>query len=150
MNDPSTKPQVLVVEDEEALQRTMVDGLREANFEALSAYDGEHGLELAQERHPDLILLDIILPRRSGFEVLEALKADEGTRDIPVIVLTNLERISDVERMLSLGATNYLVKANYDVPDIVAKIREVLERRAEQQGRPLSRPVAAAGSGNDS
>jgi len=135
MNDTATKPKVLVVEDEEALQRTMVDALREAGFEALSASDGEHGLELAQARHPDLILLDIILPRRSGFEVLETLKADEGTSDIPVIVLTNLERISDVERMLSLGATNYLVKANYDIPDILGKIREVLEHHAVEQTR---------------
>jgi len=124
--EPTQK--VLFIEDEEALQRTLSDALREAGYDALSAYDGEQGLDVARTSKPDLILLDIILPRRSGFEVLEELKRSPETRDIPVIVLTNLERISDVERMLSLGATNYLVKANYELSDILAKIRHVLSR----------------------
>lgn len=121
------RKKILFVEDEEALQLTLCSALKEAGYTAVSAYDGEAAIALAERENPDLILLDIILPRRSGFEVLEELKANDSTRDIPVIVLTNLERISDVERMLSLGATNYLVKANYEVPDILTKIRQVLE-----------------------
>ena len=123
------KEKVLFIEDEESLQRTLTDALREAGYDALSAYDGEQGLEVARSQTPDLILLDIILPRRSGYEVLEELKAQDATKHIPVMVLTNLERISDVERMLSLGATNYLVKANYQIPDILTKIRHVLSRK---------------------
>lgn len=121
------KEKILFIEDEEALQTSLCSALRQAGYDAISAFDGEEGIEHAKNSKPDLILLDIILPRRSGFEVLEELKVDEGTRDIPVIVLTNLERISDVERMLSLGATNYLVKANYEIRDILVKIRQVLD-----------------------
>ena len=73
-----------------------------------------------------MILLDLILPKKSGFEVLEELKKDPATKNIPVIVLTNLEGSSDVERALSLGATTYLVKANYNLSDVLGKIELVL------------------------
>ncbi len=122
------RQKILFVEDEEALQVSLTSALKEAGYKPVSAYDGETAIALAEREHPDLILLDIILPRRSGFEVLEELKSNESTRDIPVIVLTNLERISDVERMLSLGATNYLVKANYEISDILTKVRQILDR----------------------
>lgn len=122
------RQKILFVEDEEALQTSLSSALKEAGYKTVAAYDGEAAIAMAAREHPDLILLDIILPRRSGFEVLEELKSNESTRDIPVIVLTNLERISDVERMLSLGATNYLVKANYDISEILSKVRQVLDR----------------------
>ncbi len=122
------RQKILFVEDEEALQVSLTSALKEAGYKPVSAYDGETAIALAEREHPDLILLDIILPRRSGFEVLEELKSNESTRDIPVIILTNLERISDVERMLSLGATNYLVKANYEISDILTKVRQILDR----------------------
>lgn len=126
------KKKILFVEDEEALQTSLTSALREAGYTTVSAYDGEAALTLAEREQPDLILLDIILPRRSGFEVLEELKSNEATQRIPVVVLTNLERISDVERMLSLGATNYLVKANYKIPDILMKIRQILDHEEMQ------------------
>ncbi len=96
-------------------------------FEIKTAFDGQAGLELAKEYKPDLILLDLILPKMDGFTVLEELKKDQSTKDIPVIVLTNLEGTSDVEKVLELGATTYLVKANYDLSEVVAKIRKTLE-----------------------
>ena len=95
----------------------------------VNAYDGEKGLELAQEAAPDLILLDLILPKMDGFSVLEKLKGDQKTKDIPVIVLTNLESVDDVEKVIGLGATTYLVKANYDLNDIAGKINEVLRQK---------------------
>lgn len=92
----------------------------------LSALDGEIGLSIAKEKNPDLILLDLILPRKDGFEVLKALKEDEKTKDIPVIVLTNLESVQDVEKALELGATTYLVKANYNLTEVLEKIRQTI------------------------
>ena len=118
---------ILFVEDESALQKTMNEILQQEGFEVLSAYDGKTGLETAQKEKPDLILLDLILPKMEGFEVLEHLKADEGTKQIPVIVLTNLEGVGDVDRALSMGATTYLVKANYELEEVVRKIRESLK-----------------------
>ena len=117
---------ILFIEDETALQKTLSAVMEQAGHTVVNAYDGEKGLELAQEAAPDLILLDLILPKMDGFSVLEKLKGDEKTKDIPVIVLTNLESVDDVEKVIGLGATTYLVKANYDLDDIAGKINEVL------------------------
>src|SRR3989344_1826756 len=117
---------ILFIEDEESLQRAMADILRENKYEVFSALDGEKGVELARTHLPDLILLDLILPKQNGFEVLQQLRRDSATKDIPIIVLTNLEGSADIERALSLGATTYLVKANYSLQDILVKIAAVL------------------------
>ncbi len=93
----------------------------------ISALDGEIGLRLAKTKKPDLILLDLVLPKAHGFEVLKRLKEDKETKDIPVIVLTNLEGIGDVDRAIELGATTYLVKANYSLEEVLEKIKKALE-----------------------
>ena len=118
---------VLLVEDEASLQQTLGTVLREEGFELVSALNGEDGIRMAHEEKPDIILLDLILPKRSGFEVLEELKKDEATKEIPVIVLTNLEGAGDIDRVLAAGATTYLVKANYGIEELIAKVREVLK-----------------------
>lgn len=92
----------------------------------VSALNGEIGLRLAETKKPDLILLDLILPRLNGFEVLKKLKEEKETKDIPIIVLTNLEGMGDVERAIELGATTYLVKAQYSLEEIVRKIKKAL------------------------
>ena len=117
---------ILFVEDEMALQKTFKDVLNEEGYEMLSAFDGEVGLRMSKEKKPDLILLDLILPKIDGFEFLEKLKADPETKDIPVIILTNLERTEDIERALELGATTYLVKANYTLKEVVEKVKKAL------------------------
>ncbi|OHA46723.1 MAG: hypothetical protein A3A80_02590 [Candidatus Terrybacteria bacterium RIFCSPLOWO2_01_FULL_44_24] len=118
---------ILFVEDERALQRTISEALRREGYEVLSAVDGETGARLAKEEKPDMILLDLILPRRSGFDVLQELKSDDVTKGIPVIVLTNLESPADVDKAIELGATTYLVKANYNLGDIVQKVKSTFE-----------------------
>ena len=117
---------VLFIEDESALQKTFGDILKQERYEMISALDGETGLRLAKTQKPDLILLDLILPRVNGFEVLKKLKEDKETKDIPVIVLTNLEGIGDVDKAVELGATTYLVKAQYSLEEVVQKIKQAL------------------------
>ncbi|MBI1888857.1 MAG: response regulator [Candidatus Spechtbacteria bacterium] len=117
---------ILFIEDEPNLQKTVGEILRAEGFEILEATDGEAGILLAKARHPDIILLDIILPKKDGFEVMKELKEDPETARSKIIVLTNLESSSDVERALALGATTYLVKANYNLEDVVAKIKQIL------------------------
>ena len=117
---------ILFVEDEAALQKTFSDILKQEGYEISGALDGEKGLELAKSENPDLILLDLVLPKMHGFEVLKALKKDENTKDIPIIVLTNLESMGDVEKALELGATTYLVKASYSLEEVVQKIKKAL------------------------
>ena len=117
---------ILAIEDEQALQKTLEDIFRQEGFNFISALNGETGIRAAKEQSPDLILLDLVIPREDGFSVLAELKRDEKTKDIPVIVLTNLEEMKDVQRILELGATTYLVKSNYSLEEIVEKTKEIL------------------------
>ena len=121
---------ILFIEDEEALQRALGDALNATGYRVLAATDGESGLAMTKRELPDLILLDLILPQKSGFEILDALKADVTTKNIPIIILTNLEGSEDVERALASGATTYLVKANYNVEDILKKVEGVLDHHS--------------------
>ena len=127
---------ILFIEDESALQKTFREILSQEGYEMISALDGEAGLKLANPpaggRKPDLILLDLILPKINGFDILRQLKKDEETKEIPVIVLTNLEGIGDVDKVIELGATTYLVKAQYSLEEIVEKIKKAFEERSER------------------
>lgn len=117
---------ILFIEDEYTLQKTFGEILKPEGYEMIPALDGEIGLRLAKNKKPDLILLDLILPKVNGFEVLKKLKEDEATKDIPVIVLTNLEGIGDIDKAIELGATTYLVKADYSLEEVVEKIKKAL------------------------
>jgi len=119
---------ILFVEDEPSLQKAIKELLTQEGYEVLSAFDGEEGLKKAKDQDPNLILLDLILPKKDGFEVLKELKADEKMKDIPVIVLTNLEGIGDVEKALSLGAKTYLVKANYELDDVLKMVKDNIRK----------------------
>jgi len=117
---------ILFIEDESALQKAFGEIFKQENYEMISALDGEVGLRLAKLKKPDLILLDLILPKKHGFEVLKALKEDTQTKDTPVIVLTNLAEAAEVEKALELGATTYLVKAQYSLEEVLEKIKRAL------------------------
>lgn len=119
-----TMKKILFIEDEQALQKTLGDILRRENYKVINALDGEIGLKLAKTQKPDLILLDIILPKMEGFDVLENLKENPATKEIPVIILTNLEKMEDVEKALRLGATTYLVKTDYSLTEVIEKIKK--------------------------
>ena len=95
-------------------------------YSVLSALDGELGLQTARKNLPDLILLDLVMPKMNGFEVLQALKGDAATKKIPVIVLTNLSEMADIDKVLELGATTYLVKGDHALTDILQKVKSIL------------------------
>jgi DNA-binding response OmpR family regulator len=118
---------ILFVEDEAALQEAFGEVLKQAGYEVIMALDGEIGLRLAKSEKPNLILLDLVLPKLHGFEVLKKLKKDKETEDIPVIVLTNLEKVEDVETAIELGAKTYLVKTQYNLEEVIDKIRKVIK-----------------------
>lgn len=117
---------ILFIEDEPSLQQTMGEILRQEEFNMIAALDGEEGLKKVKEERPDLILLDLILPKLDGFEVLKQIKANPETAKIPVIVLTNLEGATEIDKALELGATTYLVKANYEIDEVIDKIKQNL------------------------
>ena len=128
---------ILLIEDEPTLQKTVSEILSQEGYKILKALDGETGLSLAKSEKPDLILLDLILPKKNGFEVLKGLNEDPETADIKVMILTNLEGSKDIEKALELGATSYLVKSNYNLEDVVAKIKSLLQEDESEGQSPI-------------
>ncbi len=118
---------ILLIEDEAELRETMVEYLMGEKFEVVAAIDGQSGLEMTQKELPDLILLDIILPKMDGFTVLEEIKKNEKTRHIPVILLTNLESMENIQKAIEKGAYAYLIKADFKLEEVAKKIKEVLK-----------------------
>lgn len=117
---------ILFVEDESILQKAFGDVLQQKGYKILNALNGEIGLRMAKSENPDLILLDLVLPYLHGFEVLKKLKEDPETKEIPVIVLTNLEKMEDINKAIELGATTYLVKTEYKIEEVIEKIKKII------------------------
>lgn len=121
------KQKILIVEDDRALQSAMVEILAQEGYETASAFDGEEGVQKAETEKPDLILLDLILPRKDGYEVLAEIK-NGSNKNIPVLILTNLEEIENVQKALDLGAKTFMVKSDFSLRDIIEKIKENLPK----------------------
>jgi DNA-binding response OmpR family regulator len=113
---------ILLIEDERLLLEMYVSRLEKAGFEILSAEDGDMGLKIAQEKIPDLILLDIVMPGMSGYDVLKELKTNPSTKDIPVIVFSNLGQEEEIKKGLALGAEDYIVKTSVTPTELLEKI----------------------------
>lgn len=126
---PVEKPKILIVEDDAFLAGIYAGKFEKEGFKVVLAQDGELALKTAKKELPDIVLLDILLPKLDGFEVLEQLKADAGLRHIPVILLTNLGQKEDVDRGLKLGAADYLIKAHFMPAETVDKVKKVLADR---------------------
>ena len=121
---------ILFIEDEAVMQKAVSEFLGVNGYSVISALDGELGVRAAQAEKPDLILLDIILPKKNGFEVLKDIKSGPETKSIPVIVLTNLSEMGDVGKILELGVTTYLVKSDQSLKDILAIVERTLGNSA--------------------
>ncbi|MFA6322918.1 MAG: response regulator [Candidatus Buchananbacteria bacterium] len=122
----ATKKLILLVEDDEFLAELYGTKLGLEGYEVALAADGEKGLKMIKEKKPDLVLLDIILPKMDGFEILKAIKDDKNIKNLPVILLTNLSQKDEVKKGLVLGAKDYLIKAHFMPSEVVKKIKELL------------------------
>ncbi len=120
-------PKILIVEDEEALLTILSSKLKREEYDVVSAKDGEEGLSKLREERPDLVLLDIIMPKLSGLELLEIMYNDATLRDIPVIIISNSGQPVEIERAKALGIKDYLVKAEFDPEEVMGKVRNVLK-----------------------
>lgn len=126
MTMPDIKKKILLVEDDKFLSEMYSTKLAESGFDIETAFDGEEGIKKANEFKPDLILLDIVLPKKDGFEVLKELKAKEELKKIFVIALTNLGQKEEVQKGFDLGANDYIIKAHFTPTEVVAKAKKLL------------------------
>ena len=117
---------VLIAEDDKFLASALRVKLTKSGFEVRNAYDGEEALKIAKEFSPDLILLDLVMPVKDGFGVLESLKNDINLKKIPVIITSNLGQKEDVDRGMALGAKDYVVKSDLSLDDLIKKITTLL------------------------
>jgi DNA-binding response OmpR family regulator len=117
---------IVIIEDDPQLQQELTVAFFEAGFTVNSAYDGQEVINLVSAKKPDVVLLDLVLPKKDGYQVLRELNGDPITKDIPVIILSNLESLDNVEYALRLGASSYLAKANYQPKGIVRKVESAL------------------------
>lgn len=120
------KTKVLIVEDEKMLCDMYKTKFEMEGYAVTQALDGREGLDQAKAVKPDIILLDIIMPKLDGFVVLQSLKKEAATKNIPVLLLTNLGQEDDVKKGKTLGAADYFVKANHSPADVVAKVQTIL------------------------
>ncbi|MFA6427479.1 MAG: response regulator [Candidatus Magasanikbacteria bacterium] len=117
---------VLLVEDDTFLANIYKTKFEMEKFKVTVARDGEEGLDEVKKKMPDIVLLDILLPKMDGFTVLEKIKGDKDIKNIPVILLTNLGQKDDVEKGLEMGAADYLIKAHFKPSETVDKVKKVL------------------------
>ena len=115
-----------MIEDDLFLRKIYRDKFSRAGFDFVEATNGIEGLNKAVSENPDLVLLDLILPQKSGFDVLIEMNRNKKTKNIPVIILSNLGQETDVKRGLSLGAKDYLIKTDVSLSEVVDKARELL------------------------
>jgi DNA-binding response OmpR family regulator len=118
--------QILLVEDDRFLRRACAAGLRQRGWTVLTAVDGEEALRMVRSERVDLVLLDMLMPKLHGLDVMRALKAEERTQSIPVLVLSNSSRERDVQEIMKLGAVGYLVKANLSLQELGNRVAELL------------------------
>jgi len=121
------KKKILIIEDELTLRSVLAEKLKSDGFEVLEAKNGEEGLEVSISQKPNLILLDIVMPKMDGLTMLEKLREDSWGKKVPVIILTNLSSGAEMSRSAENGVSGYLVKTDWKLEDVVKKIKEILK-----------------------
>ena len=119
---------IIAAEDDKLISNSLCEALKAAGYNAVPAYDGEEAVQKCKELVPDLVLLDIMMPKLDGISVLWELRADPTTATVPVIVLTNIGDVETISKIVEAGAVDYLLKSDQSVDDIIQKVKDVLAR----------------------
>ena len=125
---PDTKIKVLLVEDDKMIVDMYQLRFEEEGYEVLTTEKGSEAIAMAGREKPNIVLLDIILPEIDGFAILQTLKADMSTKDIPILLLTNLGQESDREKGMKMGAVDYFMKSKHTPTDVLQKIKEIIKQ----------------------
>ncbi|HMB70148.1 MAG TPA: response regulator [bacterium] len=138
MSAPGGPPRILVVDDEPPIREILKFQLENAGFEVACAEDGAEGLQMVEERPPDLVLLDLMIPQMDGYEVCRRLKRDYSTRHIPVIILTARGELDEKLKGLESGANDYVTKP-FSVPELLIRVKNVLSySQSQREANPLT------------
>lgn len=127
MSEKNNRKKILIAEDELPLLRAISNKLKKEGFDVVEAVNGEECLKLGEKELPDLILLDVVMPKMDGFTALKKMRTLKWGKDVPVIILTNLGEAEDVSRAVGDEVYDYLIKTNWSLQDIVKKVREKLK-----------------------
>jgi two-component system response regulator VicR len=125
---------ILIIEDEAALADALKVNLKIKGYQVSIAADGEEAIERLRKKTPDLILSDILLPRKNGFEVLEDLKKNPRWSRVPVIILSNLDTKDSIARAYALGAEQYFIKSEHSIADIIEEVKKCLKAKRKKRG----------------
>lgn len=124
---PEEKKNIMIIEDDRFLSSLMKARLEKEGLSVIQAFDGEEALQLFKQQLPNLIILDLIMPKVNGFEVLKTISLTPELQKVPVVILSNLAQDSDVEKARELGAKEYFVKIKVSIDDLVGRIRSLLQ-----------------------
>lgn len=125
-DNASGQKTILIVEDDEFLRSLTAKRLEKENYHIEVAVDGENAISMIETARPDLILLDLLLPGKDGFEVLKKIRGVDALKTIPVIIFSNLGQKEDIEKAKALGVEDFLIKANFTLDDVVGKIKKLI------------------------
>lgn len=120
------KTRILIIEDDPVLGSVITDKLNASGYDASLVTDGAVGIETIRKTHPDIVLLDILIPTKNGYEVMEEISRDESIKNTKVVIISNSGQPVEIERMIKLGAKDYLVKAQFTPEEVLAKVRAQL------------------------
>jgi len=135
MTKNTAKSKVLIAEDETAMLLALTDSFESANFDVLGAKDGEEGLRIALKEHPHVILIDIVMPKMDGMTMLKKLREDDWGKSVPIMILTNLSETEKIAEAMEDRASDYLIKTDWSLEDIVKKVKKLLKDCPICQGK---------------
>ena len=123
---PENRKKVLIIEDDDHISKIYGIKLSKENVDTIIARDGQEGINMIASEKPDLVLLDLMIPIKDGFTVLEEVKKTPFGKNLPILVLSNLGQESDIEKATSLGATDYFIKVNLSIQEVIDKVNKYL------------------------
>jgi DNA-binding response OmpR family regulator len=133
MNNENKNKKILIMEDEEILGKIISEKLAGEGYQVSLAINGEDGMEKMRVMKPDLVLLDMVMPKKNGHEVLEDIKSDSELKNVPVIVISNSGQQSEIERVVGLGVRDYIIKAQFRPDDVLEKVKKYLNQEYKER-----------------
>ena len=122
MTDVAKK--ILIIEDEEIISNLLAKKLSQVGYEVKTAFNGQEGLEILEQEKPDLVLIDIVMPKKDGFETISEVKGDPTLKDIPIIIISNSGQPVELDKAKEMGVNDWLIKTDFDPQEVIQKVKK--------------------------